>query len=239
MKEKLIPQQILFQDEYFVAINKPAGHMVHPADKPHPDDMVSMKIVRDQLSKMVYTIHRLDRPTCGVLLFGLDLEVSKKLHRLFENKQVQKIYWAVVEGWPEEDQWQERSPLQKTPDHPFQDAVTDFKVLKKEQINGVSLSLLECKPHTGRYHQIRKHLCGSGFPIVGDYRYAGIDRSNILSEILKLDTRMLLIAVSLEFQHPVSQQELRIEVANLLDVDSVQATIDLCLKSNISAPSDS
>lgn len=239
MNRESTPQQILFQDEYMVAINKPAGHMVHPADNPQPDDMVSMKIVRDQLSQKVYTIHRLDRPTCGILLFGLDLDVSKKLHRLFEKKQVEKTYWAVVEGWPDEDKWQETNQLQKTPDHPFQDAATDFKVLKKEKINGVSLSLLECKPQTGRYHQIRKHLCEKGFPIVGDYRYAGIDRSNLLSEALKLDTRMLLIAVSLEFQHPVSQKDMRIEVGNLSEVDSVQATINLCLESNVINPSDS
>jgi len=169
------PLNILFQDEWLVAVDKPAGHLVHPADQPKEDDLVTMKILRDQIGRRVYNIHRIDRPTTGVLLFGIDQVVSKNLHQALERHEVKKTYWAVVNGKPDLKEWQCHEPIQKSESQPFRDAHTSFKVISQSE-----LSLIEATPHSGRYHQIRRHLLHAGLPIVGDYRYGGIERCDQL-----------------------------------------------------------
>ena len=82
MSESSTPSlNILYQDEWMVAIDKPAGWLVHPTSDPKDDDFVAMKVLRDQIGERVYTIHRIDRPTTGVLLMGIDREVSQSLHQ--------------------------------------------------------------------------------------------------------------------------------------------------------------
>lgn len=196
---------ILYQDEWLVAVNKPAGHMVHPADTPQPDDLVTMKILRDQLGQHIHTIHRIDRPTCGLLIFGLEPVATKQLQRDFENRKVSKTYVAVIEGKPEGSNWVCEEAIQKTEDAPFKDARTSFELQASIEIPELSLwlSLVEAKPETGRHHQIRRHLSQAGHAIVGDYRYAGIERSTELTSALDLNERMLLQAKSLAFTHPI------------------------------------
>lgn len=207
----IAPLEILYQDEWIVAVNKPAGQMVHPADIPQEGDLVTMKILRDQIKKQVHTIHRLDRPTCGVLLFGIDIHISKSLHRDFEERRVSKMYHAVVEGEPKKQDWICREAIQKKEGVAWKEAETHFKVIKQVRNKDLSLTLIQAVPHTGRYHQIRKHLLVEGLPIVGDYRYAGIERSNELAELLQTEQRMFLQARSLEFIHPVLEKKIKIE----------------------------
>jgi len=88
------PLDILYQDDALVVIHKPAGYLVHPTENPQPDDQVAMKILRDQIHQRVYSIHRLDRPTAGVLLFGIDRDAAKTLHKNLEHHLMQKVYWA-------------------------------------------------------------------------------------------------------------------------------------------------
>jgi tRNA pseudouridine65 synthase len=204
------PLEILYQDEWLVVVNKPAGYLVHPAEDPQPDHLVMMKILRDHLGCYVYPIHRLDRPTCGVLLFGIDQQVTKKLHKAFELQQTQKVYHAVVEGIPTETQWSCSEPLQKDEGKPFRSALTEFKVLESAEVEQELISLIEARPITGRFHQIRRHLLHAGFPIVGDYRYVEIERCDILSEKFDLNCRMLLQAATLTFTHPVTKEALTV-----------------------------
>ncbi|MFK7909217.1 MAG: RluA family pseudouridine synthase [Akkermansiaceae bacterium] len=194
------PLNIIYQDDWLVAVDKPAGQLVHPADKPKDDDQVTMKILRDQLGQHVYNIHRIDRPTTGVLLFGIDRDAARALHRALERHEVQKTYWAIVSGSPPADAWECHVPLQKHDQAPEREAHTSFRVLEKS----TSLALIEATPHTGRTHQIRKHLLHAEIPIVGDYRYAGIDTSDHLGRQLGTGTRMLLQSRLLEFIHPVT-----------------------------------
>lgn len=203
MTETPAPLEILFQDESLVMIHKPAGHLVHPAEQPQEGDLVAMKILRDQIGKRVYSIHRIDRPTAGVLLFGIDREVSKALHKNLEEHLMQKVYWAAVRGKPEHLEWSCHEPIQKHDGAPVRDAHTDFKVLKTvEHSSGETFSLIEAVPHTGRFHQIRRHLLDAGYPIIGDYRYAGIETCDAIGEQLGTGTRMLLLARSLTLIHP-------------------------------------
>ncbi|MGJ8672426.1 MAG: RluA family pseudouridine synthase [Rubritalea sp.] len=211
---------ILYQDEWLVVIDKPAGHLVHPAREPQEGDLVAMKILRDQIGQRVHTIHRLDRPTSGVLLFGLEKKAAHQLHKALEHHDFEKTYWAVVLGVPEQQSWECHEPIQKEDDAPVREAHTSFKVLESfhhpalEQEAGAlgpsstTLTLIEATPHTGRFHQIRRHLLHAGLPIVGDYRYAGIERSDRLGQLLDTGTRMLLQAKSLKIEHPGTGQPL-------------------------------
>ena len=203
MTEPIAPLKILFQDESLVVIHKPAGHIVHPAEQPQAGDLVTMKILRDQIGVRVYNIHRIDRPTAGVLLFGIDREVSKSLHQNLSDGGMEKVYWAVVEGKPKLAAWSCRAPIQKDTDAPIREAHTEFQVLKTVQHrSGKTISLVKAMPRTGRFHQIRRHLVDAGHPIIGDYRYAGIPVSDANGKLLTTGTRMLLLAKSLAFTHP-------------------------------------
>jgi len=207
--------EILYQDDYIVAVNKPAGHLVHPAEQPQPDDLVAMKIVRDQTGHRVHSIHRIDRPTSGVLLFGIDHEVSRSLHKAFETRDVIKTYLAVTDGHPTDSNWKCTEPIRKHDDAQMRDALTHFQLRKSyERTLGdetLKMALIEAIPHTGRFHQIRRHLLHADLPIIGDYRYAGIERCDHLCALLGIGTRMLLQAYQLELTHPATQEKLTIQ----------------------------
>ncbi|WP_411845461.1 RluA family pseudouridine synthase [Roseibacillus persicicus] len=202
------PLECLYEDEWMIAVNKPAGQLVHPADHPQPDDIVTMKLVRDYLGTRVYAAHRLDRPTCGVLIFAKGKTAARALGRAFDRKQVSKIYQAIVTGQPTTETWTCCEPLRKDENAPAKEAITDFRLLKSV---GLDLALLEALPRTGRYHQIRKHLQICGHPIVGDFRYAGKEFCHAQSEKLGTETRMLLQCKQMELPHPVENRALTIK----------------------------
>jgi tRNA pseudouridine65 synthase len=210
------PLRILFLDEHLVAIDKPAGMIVHQGHDDDPPEWIAMKRVRDELDQQVHVVHRLDRPTSGVLLFARDRVTCGIVQQSFELRRVRKTYLAVVDGVTPQGWCCERS-LRKSPEEPLLSARTDFKRLlvaeagRFPQRADLSLSLLEASPYTGRYHQIRRHLVEDGHPIVGDYRYAGVDRSDELGMILGTGTRMMLQAKVLELPHPHTGEMLRIE----------------------------
>ncbi len=219
---------ILYQDEWMVAIDKPAGWLVHPASEPQEDDLVAMKALRDQIGERVFTIHRIDRPTTGVLLMGIDPEISKSLHQALADHEMQKTYWAVIHGRPEHSEWECHAPIQKEEGKPIREAHTSFSLLETikhpalTEANGFSenqLSLIEATPHTGRFHQIRRHLLEAKLPIVGDYRYGGIERCDALGSTLDIDSRMLLMAKRLSLKHPVSKEKITIEAPTPLEFD--------------------
>lgn len=94
--------EILYQDEHLVAVNKPSGWLVHRSWLDRHETRFMMQTVRDQLGQHVFTVHRLDRPTSGVLLMALSSEVARLLSQQFEQHQVQKTYHAVVRGYVQE-----------------------------------------------------------------------------------------------------------------------------------------
>jgi tRNA pseudouridine65 synthase len=216
MRRLMIPLRILYQDERLVAIDKPAGMIVHPGREPEGPEWIAMKRLRDHLGQQVFPIHRLDRPTSGVLLFALDRETSTLAQQAFETRQVEKHYLAVVCGETEAS-WCCDTPMRKNPEEPELHAITRFERLRYAPAGSfprdpaLSLSLLKATPETGRFHQIRRHLLGADLPIVGDFRYAGRERSHELGEILGTGTRMLLQAKVLRMSHPHSGDDLVIE----------------------------
>ena len=199
---------ILFQDEWLVAIDKPPGVLVHPSDQPKPDDLVAMKILRDQVGEKIHVIHRLDQPTSGVLIFATDRGAARKIRQDFEKRRIKKRYLAMVHGRPSTDRWTCRAPLKKTPEAPKRSAETSFRVLERER---PQIALVEAIPNSGRFHQIRRNLLYSGHPIIGDFRYQHYNICKEAGERLGIGTRMLLQAKSLEFQHPITKNQLTIE----------------------------
>jgi tRNA pseudouridine65 synthase len=219
------PLSILYQDEFLVAIDKPAGMIVHPGRDPEGVEWVAMKRLRDQIGRRVFPAHRLDRPTSGVLLFALDKGTASRAQQAFELRNVVKTYLAIVCG-DVPDRWVCETPLRNDPNDEPLPAKTSFERLAVTPgafFPGdptLVLSLLKVTPATGRFHQIRRHLLEAGCPIVGDFRYAGMDRSYELGEVLGTGTRMLLQSKALELAHPQTGVALKIEAP--LDADFVR-----------------
>lgn len=212
----MLPLPILFEDEFLVAIDKPVGMLVHPGRDPEGPEWIAMKRLRDQLGRPVFPVHRLDRPTSGVLLFALDKVTAGLAQQVFERREVKKIYHAVVCRITPAA-WVCETPLRTNPEDEPLAARTVFERLAVARASSfpkdpaLSLTLLQASPTTGRFHQIRRHLLEAGYPIVGDFRYAGMERSYELGEILGIGTRMLLQAKSLELRHPRTGEMLVIE----------------------------
>ncbi|BCX48008.1 tRNA pseudouridine synthase TruC [Haloferula helveola] len=190
--------------------------LVHPGRDPEPPEQIVMKRLRDQLGRRVYPVHRLDRPTSGVLLLALDKKTAAAAQQAFETRRVEKRYHAVVVG-EVPDHWECETPLRRNPEDDLLPARTSFRRLTVRERGSFSsdpelmLSLIEAIPATGRFHQIRRHLLDRGQSIVGDYRYAGIETSDRLGATLGTGTRMLLQAKCLELTHPRTGEPLRIE----------------------------
>ncbi|MGJ8635056.1 MAG: RluA family pseudouridine synthase [Luteolibacter sp.] len=155
--------RILYQDDHLVAIDKPAGMLVHPVASSEKVEPCAMKLLRDHLGQRVFIINRLDRPTSGILLFALDKKTAAITQQAFEKRKVTKTYLAIVNG-ETTIQWQCKTPLRTTPEEDPKPAETDFQRIAITQ-GKVTLSLLRITPTTGRYHQIRRHLLEAGVPI--------------------------------------------------------------------------
>ncbi len=212
----MTPLHLLYEDEFLVAINKPAGMLVHPGRDAEGPEWIAMKRLRDQLGRRVFPVHRLDRPTSGVLLFALDKQTAGLAQQAFERRDVRKTYHAVVCSTAPPE-WLCETPLRENPEDDLRSAHTAFECLAVSAPSAfpndpsLILSLIKAIPATGRFHQIRRHLLEAGLPIVGDFRYAGRDRSYQLGQILGTGTRMLLQSKSRELQHPRTGESLLIE----------------------------
>ena len=200
---------ILYRDACVVVIDKPAGMLVHPGREPEPTEQIAMKVLRDQIGQRVSPLHRLDRPTSGVLMFALDEGTEREFSRQFAESDVEKRYVAVVPGktpW----KWTAEASLQKSEDEPFREAETRFTRKAVVERGEGTYSRLEVTPKTGRYHQIRKHLAMDGWPIVGDYLYGDPDEMARIAKAIGQE-RLMLHASRLIFHHPIEQNEVMVE----------------------------
>lgn len=215
MENKL---EILFSDPYFVAINKPEGILVHRT-RISEDNVFVLQTLRDQISAQVFTIHRLDRATSGVIIFGKSSESAELLAEHFREKTIEKKYLALVRGWTDDS---------GTIDYPVRDqdrpgaellpAVTHYRTLGRSEVPHAignkhataRFSLVEAEPETGRRHQIRKHFAHILHPVIGDKRH-GDNKHNAYFWKTLLLPRMLLHARLLAFRHPATGEDVRIE----------------------------
>lgn len=211
--------RILYQDPYLVAIDKPAGFHVHP-----PEDATHMispafnclSVLRKQLGTYLYPVHRLDRATSGVLLFALEQSAARELCDSFKNREVKKTYFCVTRGWTEEKMVIDRAlksdgPLEeRLPSLTSVDQVSQIELpLAVGKYGTARYSLLKVDPHTGRRHQIRRHLAYSSNPILGDTTYGDGAHNRVFRENLGI-SGLLLKAYSIEIRHPSSGENLKL-----------------------------
>lgn len=232
---------ILYQDEYLVAVDKPAGLFVHRSFMDRDEIYFALQLVRDQIGKYVYPVHRLDRPTSGVLLFALTKEVAQKINEAFASKSngegmgkknseldLTKTYYALVRGYlPITEQaelidYSLKEKLDKLGDKNVsrdkapQSAITYYQVIKQASLpialgkfDSVRYSLVKLLPITGRRHQIRRHLAHLRCPILGDINYGDNKQNPFFIQHFGFK-RLMLIAKSLCFIHPITNQKITI-----------------------------
>ncbi len=215
--------EIIYQDEFIVAVNKPAGMLVHRSWLDTHETQFVMQTLRDQIGQHVFPIHRLDRPTSGVLLFALSSEVANLLCQQFEEKSVQKTYLAVVRGYllgsgeidyplkPKRDKIADKFTQE---DKEPQSAVSIFEHLQSAEMPyGVGryatsrFSLVRLTPLTGRKHQLRRHMKHIFHPILGDTQYGDLHQNRGLTEHTGVN-RLMLHAETLQFEHPITKETL-------------------------------
>ncbi len=218
MAEKIISTksnlQVLHEDNHIIVINKRVGDIVQgdkTGDKPLSE--VVKEYLKEKYNKpgevFLGVVHRLDRPTTGIVVFAKTSKALTRLNELFSNRETQKTYWAVVKNKPpknedilvhfikrNEKNNTSKAHLKEVPDS--KKASLDYKIIK--ELN--NYFAIEINLHTGRHHQIRAQLSIIGCPIKGDLKY-GFDRSNP-------DGGIHLHARKLVFIHPVSKEELTI-----------------------------
>jgi len=223
--DPLSPLEILHQDEYCIAIHKPAGLLVHKSNIDKHDHNNAMHLLRDQISQWVYPVHRLDKPTSGILLFALSSEVASQLERQFSAREIKKEYIAIVRGYvqnegiidhplkPIANFKQDRKQVEKRMP---QDALTLYRCLGQlelpisvDKYPSSRYSLIELHPKTGRKHQLRRHLKHINHPIIGDPKY-GKSKHNAFFETTFNNKRLLLASTGLTFTHPQSNESLTI-----------------------------
>ena len=208
---------ILYRDEHYIAIHKPAGLLVHRSYISE-DKRFLLQLLRNQIGQWVYPIHRLDRPTSGVIIFGLSSDAARQLVAEFELRRVVKKYIAVVRGYADEEGVIDY-PLLEEEGKERQEAVTHYRRLATVELPIAvgrypqsRYSLIELEPQTGRMHQIRKHMKHIFHPIVGDTTH-GDGKHNQMFRGHFNSHRLLLMAAALQFRHPFSGELMQIETA--------------------------
>ena len=218
--------EILYQDEYFVAVNKPSGLLVHRSWIDKDETQFALQIVRDQTGTYLYPVHRLDKPTSGVLIFALDKQSAKHLTQLFLEKNVVKKYLAVVRGYidnegfidyPLKEQFDKMTDKRVNQDKEPQEAQTAYKCLATLELPYpvsrypvARYSLVELLPKTGRKHQLRRHMKHIMHPIIGDTKHGRGEHNKLFRS--KLDIHQLLLtAYELSFSHPYTHKEITIK----------------------------
>ncbi len=223
--------EVIYRDEYLVAVNKPSGLLVHRSLIDRHETRFAVQLVRDQIGQYVYPVHRLDKPTSGVLLFGLSSDSARRLSAQFAARTVHKHYLAVVRGHcPEEGRIDHalKQELDRIADHdrrrersvqerPPQQAVTHYRRLATVEIPlavdrypQTRYSLVALRPETGRKHQLRRHLKHIGYPIIGDAKH-GKGVHNRFFQTQYDCRRLLLACTALEFSHPVTGRALMLQ----------------------------
>ena len=215
LKAENIPIDIVYEDNDIIVVNKPKGMVVHPANGNPNGTLVNaiMAICKDSLSGIGGEIrpgivHRLDKDTSGLLIIAKNDEAHVNMSEQIKNHEVRKTYIALVRGVIKENEATIDMPIGRSQsdrkkmavNKNGKNAVTHIKVLKRYD----KYTLLEIHIETGRTHQIRVHLSHIGYPIIGDYTYSnGKNEFGITGQCLH--------AKRLEFKHPITQKEMKLE----------------------------
>lgn len=217
--------EIIYRDDHLVAINKPSGLLVHRSMIDRHETRFALQMLRDQIGQHVYPVHRLDKPTSGVLLFALNRDIARSISEQFSSQQVEKSYLAVVRGYapeqgkidhPLKDKADKIADRHRRTEAPAREAITEYRRLASVELPiyvdrypQTRYSLLEVKPHTGRKHQIRRHLKHIGHPIIGDAKHGKGVHNRFFQQQYQCH-RLLLACTQLNLSHPISGQVLQL-----------------------------
>ncbi len=207
--------EIIYQDEFMVVINKPHGLLVHRSPIASDVQEFALQKLRDQIQQKVYPVHRLDRKTSGLLLFGLSSEAARKIQIQLEQSETKKKYLAIVRGYfPDtiEVDYSLTNDRGK-----LQEAFTSFKTISRSELeipmgnfSTSRYSLIEAYPKTGRMHQIRKHLNHLRHPVIGDRPHGCNKQNKLFKERWNMIT-MLLHAQEFDIKHPITNEKLSLK----------------------------
>ena len=216
---------ILYRDEHIIAIKKPSGLLVHRSAIDRHETRFVLQILRDQIGQHVYPVHRLDKPTSGVLLFALSSHCAQKLGTLIAANHVKKNYVAIVRGYAPEEGAIDHSLTEEQDactdkkarkDKPAQDALTHFQRLASielpvqvDKYPQSRYSLVSCQPVTGRKHQIRRHMKHINHPIIGDAKHGKGNHNRFFQAHFNAH-RLLLAATDIRLPHPFTEHPLHI-----------------------------
>jgi tRNA pseudouridine65 synthase len=226
---------ILYQDDDLVILNKPSGLLVHRSLIDKKETRFALQIVRDQIGKYVYPVHRLDKPTSGVLVMALNKSTAQALGDQFSQQTINKEYVALVRGWLDDDgiidyalkeELDKMSDKKAQQDKPPQDAITHYQYIDKCELpvniegphSTSRYSLIRCQPKTGRKHQIRRHMKHLSHPIIGDANHGRGRHNRYFRDHLDAG-RLLLHCTSISFEHPTTHK-----------IIAVSAPLDDCFK---------
>ena len=207
---------IIYQDDDILVLNKPAGLLAVPGRGADKQDCLSSRVQSEYPEALI--IHRLDMDTSGLMLMARNAAMQAKLGLLFEHRQIDKRYIAIVAGKLEQQHGEIKLPLitdwpnrpkQKVDHETGKPSLTFYKVLAHNAAN--QTSRVELTPQTGRSHQLRVHMQAIGHPILGDNLYAS-------DEIWQKSDRLLLHAERLIFCHPATGEQLKIENRAIFNV---------------------
>ncbi len=209
--------QVLYQDDDYIAIDKPAGLLVHRTQLDTQASEFALQILRDQIGREVFPCHRLDRPTSGVLLFALNESALRCAQAEFTERRADKTYHAVVRGWPEDEGLIDYDLRVEEKPSVVQSAQTEYTCLSRSECAlpvgryaTARFALLRLKPLTGRKHQIRRHLAHIRHPIIGDTRHGDGTQNRFIRS--HFDCHQLLLRASrLEINHPKAGTRIQIQ----------------------------
>ncbi|MBX3021919.1 MAG: tRNA pseudouridine(65) synthase TruC [Bdellovibrionales bacterium] len=210
---------ILYKDDAIVVVNKPSGLLVHRSLLDARETEAAMQLVRDQIGQRVYPVHRLDRPTSGVLVFALNPEAARALAEEFAGQRVRKTYLAVVRGTPPEsalidyalkEELDAIADERARRDKPAQEARTQVERLacvevpvQVDRYPTSRYALVRATPYSGRKHQIRRHLRHIGHPVIGDVNHGSGKHNRYFGQVFGV-RRLLLACTEMCFAHPVT-----------------------------------
>lgn len=206
-------QNILFQDEDIIVVNKPSGLPVHYNDFIPKDAPWLTKLTGKLIDHPVFNVHRLDAKTSGVIVMALSREIAALLTQQFSGQQVEKTYLAITKGNPGKGTF-ENPVLVKKKSKKRKSSATHYKTLESidtavETKEGIPLvlSLTELHPETGRWHQLRQHLAQNRTDIIGDSHHGDFPLNRKITEITGIN-RLMLHASEIKFHHPLKETPL-------------------------------
>ncbi|MBN2723261.1 MAG: hypothetical protein JXR95_04225 [Deltaproteobacteria bacterium] len=228
---------IIFEDELFLVVNKPSGLLVHltPLDKKVTESLETN--IAQELKISAVPVHRIDRPTSGVVVFIKERKYINAVAVQFSEHSVDKVYCGICRGWTETSgridyrlKKLEDSKGQKIKDGKSLDAVTLYSTLRLLEFPwncgdfpSCRYSMCEIHPHTGKYRQIRRHFKHIFHPLIGDTTFGDGFHNRLFRENLKI-SRLLLHSRSLTLMHPITGEKIKFEAPLPKEFDFILKT---------------